>query len=109
MTMITNSSSVPVDVAYFVGTGIDGQPGEAAERAIVDAYARALASRGVDADGEELWRSYRLGSASGYVMAVIASQLVVRTERGDRMFTAMARRSAAMARRLRLAELVEAP
>ena len=35
-----------------------------------------------------------LGTAGGYLMAVLASQVVERTERGDDMFVAMATRHA---------------
>jgi aminoglycoside phosphotransferase (APT) family kinase protein len=96
----------PVDVAYFVGTGLHTEPAEADERAVVERYRARLAALGVDAGADDVWRSYVLGSISGYVMAVIASQLVVRTERGDAMFALMASRSAAMTRRLGLAGLV---
>ena len=43
---------------------------------------------------------YRLGAPAGYVMAVIASMLVVQTDRGDDMFMVMARGSAAQSLRL---------
>ena len=55
-------------------------------------------------DAEQAWASYRLGTASGYAMAVLASQLVVRTERGDDMFVAMASRHAAQMRRVGLTQ-----
>lgn len=101
----------PTDVAYFVGTGVEPATVEAAggagaERALVERYGAALTALGIEATADDLWLSYRLGSASGYVMTVIASQLVIRTERGDAMFDAMARRSAAMMRRLALTQLV---
>ena len=90
----------PVDVAYFVGAGVVPAPGVDDELALFRRYAARLAALGVSADDGELWRSYRLGSVSGYIMAVIASQLVVRTERGYKMFTAMASRHAEQMRRL---------
>ena len=101
----------PTDLAYFVGTGVEPATVEAAggigaERALVERYGAALAALGIDTTADDLWLSYRLGAASGYVMTVIASQLVIRTERGDAMFDAMARRSAAMMRRLALTDLV---
>lgn len=96
----------PVDVAYFVGTGLHTEPDAASERALVERYRVRLGELGVSAAADDVWRSYVLGSASGYVMAVIASQLVVRTERGDAMFALMASRSAAMTRRLGLAGLI---
>lgn len=90
----------PVDIAYFVGAGVVPAPNDAEERSLVGRYGRRLAELGVGVEDEELWRSYRLGSASGYIMAVVASQLVVRTERGNDMFTAMASRHAQQMRRL---------
>lgn len=100
----------PTDLAYFVGTEVEPEAleaaGGAAERSLVEWYGVALAGLGVDAPDDDLWLSYRLGSPSGCVMTVIASQLVIRTERGDAMFDAMARRSAAMMRRLGVAGLV---
>jgi hypothetical protein len=43
----------------------------------------------------QLWDAYRLGSTSGLAMAVTASMIVVRTDRGDEMFSVMAERHAA--------------
>lgn len=96
----------PVDIAYFVGAGVWPAPTVDEERVLVDRYGARLAERGVDADPDDLWTSYRLGAVSGYVMAVVASQLVVKTERGEEMFTAMASRHAAQVRRLGVTDLV---
>lgn len=98
----------PVDVAYFVGAGVVPEPTDAEERALVARYGRRLREFGVDVTDAELWRSYRLGSASGYIMAVIASQLVVRTARGVEMFTAMASRHAQQMRRLAITTVLDA-
>lgn len=94
----------PVDLAYFVGAGVQPAPTVDDERDLVDHYCRRLAERGVTVDAEQAWASYRLGTASGYAMAVLASQLVVRTERGDDMFVAMASRHAAQMRRVGLTQ-----
>lgn len=96
----------PVDIAYFVGAGVWPAPAVDTERALVRHYADRLAAHGVLAPFDDLWTSYRLGAVSGYVMAVVASQLVVRTERGDDMFVAMASRHAAQVRRLGVVDLV---
>ncbi len=96
----------PVDVAYFVGTGLAAEPAAAHEEHLVTRYWHRLVGLGVDVSLDDVWHSYRLGAASGYVMAVIASQLVVRTERGDEMFATMARRSCRQARRVGLTDLV---
>ena len=55
---------------------------------------------GLVADGveeyawDDCWGAYRRGTFAGLVMAVAASMLVERTERGDDMFMAMAHRHA---------------
>lgn len=84
----------PSDVAYFVGAGLLPEVRPAHEQALFDTYVDRLADHDVVVDRSALWHSYRLGSASGFIMAVIASQIVEQTERGDKMFTAMASRHA---------------
>jgi hypothetical protein len=55
---------------------------------------------------EQCWDDYRRSSHASLLMAVIASMIVGRTERGDRMFIAMADRSAQMAADLGAATLL---
>ncbi len=86
--------SGPSDAAYFVGAGLTPDDRRTNEAALVDRYHHRLVTNGVDIDREALDHRYRLGTASGYVMAVVASQIVGRTERGDDMFVAMASRHA---------------
>ena len=47
---------------------------------------------------DECWLEYRRHGYASLIMAIAASMLVGRTERGDRMFMAMADRSAQLAR-----------
>lgn len=83
------------DVAYFLGAGLEPARRREAERDIVRAYHRGLLEAGVEGfDWEWCWEDYRRGSFAGFGVTVIASMLVEQTERGDRMFTAMARRHA---------------
>jgi Phosphotransferase enzyme family len=85
------------DLAYFVGAGLLPDDRRANEEALVDRYHAALVAAGVDGDGygrERLWRDYRRGTWAGLVMTVGASMLVEQTDRGDRMFLAMADRHA---------------
>ncbi len=96
----------PVDVAYFCGTGLVEDPAPDAERALVERYRRRLADLGVEIGADQVWHSYCLGAVAGYVMAVVAAQQVVRTDRGDRMFAVMAQRSASLMRRCGLLDLV---
>ena len=92
----------PVDIAYFIGAGLQPEPSPRQERTLVDRYCARLNEGGLDVGSDEVWASYRLGSASGYVMAVAASQQVIRTDRGDDMFMAMATRHANQMRRVGL-------
>lgn len=85
----------PADIAYFVGAGLVTETRRTHERDLVARYASGLRSAGVDADDDAIWEGYVLGSAGGYLMAIIASQIVERTERGDDMFVTMATRHAA--------------
>lgn len=82
------------DLAYFIGAGL--MPGErrAHEWDLVDRYIAGLARYGVTPDRSWVEGHYRREAISGAVMAVVASQIVGRTERGDEMFVAMASRHA---------------
>lgn len=83
------------DVAYFLGAGLPPEVRRSEERGIVEAYHRALGEVGIrDYDWERCWSDYRRGSFAGFAVTVVASVLVQQTERGDEMFTAMARRHA---------------
>ncbi len=98
--------SGPSDIAYFCGAGMDPATRALYESPLVDRYVAGLVAAGVDADRDELWYRYVLGSASGYLMAVIASQIVEQTERGDAMFCAMAAGHAEQMRHLNLFDLI---
>jgi len=82
------------DVAYFIGAGLLPDDRRAHEESLVRAYHEALTATGVDYSWERCWEAYRFGTFAGLVMAVAASMLVERTERGDAMFMAMASRHA---------------
>jgi hypothetical protein len=85
----------PADVAYFVGAGLVADTRRSHERDLVARYAAGLRAAGVDVDDDTIREGYVLGTAGGYLMAIIASQIVERTDRGDDMFVAMATRHAA--------------
>jgi len=97
----------PSDIAYFIGAGLTPDDRRLHELQLVDRYQRALRERGVDVESETIWQQYRLGSTTGYVMAVVASQIVGRTERGDEMFLAMATRHAQQIIDLDVATVIE--
>ena len=84
------------DVSYFLGGSLPVDDRRRHEKDLVHEYADALATAGVEGYAfEDLWRDYRRHAYSGLIMAVGASMMVTRTERGDDMFLAMARRHAA--------------
>jgi hypothetical protein len=84
------------DVSYFLGGSLPVEDRRRHEQDLVHQYADALESAGVEGYAfGDLWHDYRRHAYSGLVMAVGASMMVTRTERGDDMFLAMARRHAA--------------
>jgi hypothetical protein len=83
------------DVAYLIGTSFaDPAIRREHEESLVRAY---LALRSGAPEFEQFWTEYRRHAFSGFIMAINASLHVERTERGDRMFAAMAERPAQMA------------
>jgi hypothetical protein len=95
------------DVAYFIGAGLLSAERAAVEEQLVRSYHDGLLASGVqDYDWERCWRDYRRGTWSGVIMAVAASMLVERTERGDQMFMTMAARHARHALDLDALELL---
>ncbi len=98
--------SGPADVAYFVGAGLAAEDRRAVEEDLVREYHRGLQAAGVAYAWEDCWRDYRRGTWSGLAMAIGASMLVHRTDRGDRMFLTMASRHGQHALDLDAAELL---
>jgi hypothetical protein len=82
-----------LDASYFLGSGLAVGDRRAHEEALVHEYFERLLALGVEGFGwEACWEEYRRQAFHGVVMAVAASLLVVRTERGDDMFmTSLAR------------------
>jgi len=96
------------DVAYFVGAGMLPDDRRLVEVEIVRGYHAGLLANGVaDYPWERCWDDYRRGAWSGLVMALAASMLVERTERGDEMFLTMAHRHAQHALDLDAVALLE--
>jgi len=86
------------DVAYLIGTSVaDPALRAREEQRLVRVYADELRKLGVAANPAEIWREYRFYAFSGFIMAIIASMNVERTERGDEMFAVMAERPARQA------------
>jgi len=83
------------DASYFLGAGLSADDRRATERALLREYHDRLCSLGVSGYGwEDCLTDYRRYAYAGYLMAVGASMMVERTERGDDMFMAMAQRHA---------------
>ena len=83
------------DVAYFIGAGLHVGDRRRAEEGLVRRYHAGLVEQGVAGySWSDCWADYRKGAWSGLVMAVAASMLVERTDRGDEMFLTMADRHA---------------
>ncbi|MCP4038848.1 MAG: phosphotransferase [bacterium] len=81
------------DVAYFLGAGLLPESRREIERDLVREYYDALGNAGISGYAwEDCWNDYRKGTFAGFSVTVVASMMVVQTERGDEMFTAMAKR-----------------
>jgi hypothetical protein len=89
----------PQDVAYFLGNAFDAEVRRGCEQELVRRYHRALVDDyGVeDYPFDQCWSDYVRSSYASMTMAIFASMMVGRTDRGDAMFMAMANRSAQMA------------
>ena len=98
----TLSLALPArDLAYVVGTGLDVEDRRRGEAELVAAYHAALLGHGVtDYSAELCWEDYRFAMVQGPLVAVFGYAYGTRTERGDRMFAAMARRACAAIRDL---------
>lgn len=95
------------DVSYFLGAGPSEDDRRANEVPLVREYHSALVAGGVSGyTFDACFTDYRRYAYAGYLMAVGASMMVERTERGDEMFLAMARRHAAQIIDLRSHELL---
>ena len=84
----------PNDIAYGIGSGLLLNDRRSHESALVERYWSGLDAAGVTCSFDDVRHDYRIGTVTGFVMAVIASQVVTATERGDEMFAVMAERHA---------------
>lgn len=80
------------DVAYLISGGVSIERRRAEEAELLAYYREQLAARGVDYDTAQCEREYALTSLHGVVVAVTATTLAERTERGDALFTQMINR-----------------
>ena len=83
-------------VTLLVATGLSIEDRRIGDRAIVDAYHQRLMRLGVtDYDIVRCWDDYRYALFQAPFITVLGALVAQATERGDRMFTIMAARSAA--------------
>lgn len=83
----------PADAAYFVGAGLVPDLRREAEPALMQRYVSGIVGAvGSAAEPADVEFDYRVGAAAGLTMAIVASQIVGRTDRGDEMFCVMAER-----------------
>ena len=76
-----------IDVAYFIGGCLSAEDRRAHEAELLAHYHDALCRRGVrDYSLEQLRADTRRDTFAGVLMAIVASMVVQRTERGDLMF-----------------------
>ena len=95
------------DVAYFLGAGLLPEIRRETEQELLSHYHAELVEAGVvEYSMEELLRDYQRFSFSGLIMAVVASQIVEASERGDAMFAVMAERHAQHVTDLRAEEIL---
>jgi hypothetical protein len=81
------------DVSYFLGGSLLPDDRRAHERELLERYCARLSEQGVQLDLVDCLADYRRFAFSGMNMAILASMLVGRTDRGDEMFIAMADRA----------------
>lgn len=84
----------PSDIAYLLGGSFAPDRRVAVERDMVEDYRERLVAEGIDYDADDCWRDYRLGTLHGVLIAVVATVVAEKTERGDDLFTLMATRHA---------------
>ena len=85
------------DLSYLLGASVLPDVRRRHEHELVDRYAQRLLEQGVAVERDDLWDGYRRSAYGGLIMAIVASILVRRTDRGDEMFIAMADRHAIQA------------
>lgn len=79
-----------MDVAYFLGGAFDRETRRANERQLLQGYHQELIANGVkDYSFEHLMNDYRHYSFAVLTVAIAATMIVKRTERGDRMLMHM--------------------
>ena len=95
------------DLAYLLGTSVEAAVRREVEGDVRSAYLARLRALGVtDVDLDTVIADERHGAFQGPFITMLGAIAVGRTERGDRMFVAMAERSAAQIRDLDALDLL---
>jgi len=81
------------DLAYFLGGSLLPEERRKHEQDLVRDYLDRMLAAGVALEWDDLWQQYRRYTIAGLIMAIAASMMVKRTDRGDDMFVAMAERA----------------
>jgi aminoglycoside/choline kinase family phosphotransferase len=81
------------DLAYFIGGSLQTDDRRDHEADLVRDYQQRMHAAGAELNWDDLWSQYRRYTVAGLIMAIAASMLVKRTERGDDMFMVMAERA----------------
>ncbi|MDG1152521.1 MAG: phosphotransferase [Hyphomicrobiales bacterium] len=104
----TLSAGVPMaDIAYCISTSFsDSNDRKIHEETLISRYLKKLNLDDGVYPYELAWRDYRRCSFIGFLMGVISSMLVERTERGDEMFAVMVERSGKQAIQLESLSLI---
>jgi hypothetical protein len=104
----TLSAGVPMaDIAYCISTSFsDSNDRKIHEESLVSRYLKKLNLDDGVYPYELAWLDYRRCSFIGFLMGVISSMLVERTERGDEMFAVMVERSGKQAIQLESLSLI---
>jgi hypothetical protein len=80
------------DLSYLLGASVATSERRRIEHDVVWLYTDVLRGFGVDLQPDACWTQYRRYALGGLLMAIVASALVTRTDRGDDMFVVMANR-----------------
>jgi len=87
------------DVAYLISTSFDVDERRAHEDEVIESYHKALCQSGVTGYGlGECAEDYRFGLLQAPLIIVLGAAFSTATDRGDEMFTVMARRAVAAIR-----------
>ena len=79
------------DLGYMIAGSFTPERRRIEEDALVRSYHAQLAAAGVSGySWDDCWRDYRFYSPWGLIMAVFATSMAARTERGDQLFALMA-------------------